>query len=132
MKNHLKQLYFILIVVCGIFAAFGLFSLISFLQTTGYGIYIPTQGTIVSHEVREMYTLKTIIAIVSFVICICSLVALHFDKVRFLKKNHFISIIVSSATIVLSLINMYLINNIGWIKNHGNTFDKKYYEYVFY
>ena len=132
MKAHLKQLYFILIVVCGVFAIFGLFSLISFLQTTGYGIYIPTQGTIVPHEVREAYTLKTIVAIVSFVICVSSLVALHFDKIRSFKKNHLISIALSSATILISLVNMYLINNIGWIENHVNTFDKKYYEYVFY
>ncbi len=133
MKKYLKQLYFILIVFCATGVIQGLFSLVSFFQMSFHNIYVTGMGTMIDHDIRIRYLVKTIIAIVSAITCIVIMAMLHFDRIRNYKHSHLISIIVSSSTIFVSLINMFLINNIGWIENFSANIDAKdYYEYVVY
>ena len=137
MKKYLKQLYFILIVFCVIGVIQGLFSLISFFQMSLYDINIPGIGVMVEYDVRISYIVKTVIAIIFAVICIAVIALLHFDKFRNHKNAHLISIITSSGTIFISVINMFLINNIGWIEKTSKDSSysdsmRDYYEYAFY
>ncbi|MBO5357553.1 MAG: leucine-rich repeat domain-containing protein [Clostridia bacterium] len=137
MKKYLKQLYFILMVFCVTGVIKGLFSLVSFFQMSLYDIHIPGIGVMIEYDVRISYIVKTVIAIILAIACIVAIAMLHLDKIRGYKKAHLISIIVSSSTIFISLINMLLINNIGWIEKTSTDSSysngmRDYYEYAVY